>query len=117
VLERFANKNWARKRPILEMYIKEHFSNNKMHKVLLQCVDHYMRWIEDKDAVKSNPRDIKVFLNSMSAFNYIIWIINESRQQDASADKTVTEFKGAVLDLMTRVNGLMKVDEPVQVRR
>jgi hypothetical protein len=116
VLERFTNKNFRDRAPILEAYIRDGFHNNKMHKVLIACVDHYMRWIEDKDAVKSNPRDIKVFLNSMSAFNYIIWIINESRQQDASADKTVVEFKGAVLDLMKRVNNLMQVEEPVQIK-
>ncbi|GMH72801.1 hypothetical protein TrRE_jg3684 [Triparma retinervis] len=115
VLEHFSKKHFKEYCPILEGYIKESFNNQRMHKILLQCVDYYMKWIEDKTSVKSNPKDLQVFLNFMSSFNYIIWIINVSRKQDPTAGKTINEFKGALLDLMTRVNRLMQMDEPVKI--
>ena len=52
----------------------------------------------------------------MSSFNYIVWIINRSREQDPGADKTLKEFKMAVLNLMKRVNTLMTVEEPLKVK-
>ena len=116
VLEHFTKSHFKPFQTILESYIRDSFRNPKMHKVLLQCVDYYMKWIEDEAAVKSNPRELKVFLNFMSSFNYIIWIINESRSQDPTADKTINEFKGALLDLMTRVNRLMQLEKPDRVK-
>ena len=116
VLEHFTKSHFKPFQTILESYIRDTFKNPKMHKVLLQCVDHYMKWIEDEAAVKSNPRELKVFLNFMSSFNYIIWIINVSRSQDPTAEKTINEFKGALLDLMTRVNRLMQLEKPDRVK-
>ncbi|GMH67394.1 hypothetical protein TL16_g04668 [Triparma laevis f. inornata] len=116
VLEHFSKRHFKSYASILETYIRDYFQNSKMHKVLLQCVDYYMKWIEDEDAVKQNPKEITVFLNFMSSFNYIIWIINVSRSQDPTADKSVMEFKGALLDLMTRVNRLMQLEKPERVK-
>jgi len=99
--------------PILVTYIKENFNNDKMHKVLLQCLDHYLKWVDDTDSIKSNPEDIKIFKNAMSGFNYILWFINVSRQQDKNAKtpQAIDAFKAALLELMTRVNRLMTLDE------
>jgi len=109
ILELFTKSHFEMYTPILTTYIVENFKNDKLHKVLLQCLDHYLKWVDEANSKTTSPDDVKIFKNAMSGFNFILWFINVSRQQDPNANPDA--FKAALLELMTRVNKLMTLNE------